>query len=211
MASSRLKTNIASFHPPTTHPPTSQLFRPSYAVPSPCHCESSTYSGQKCAAPLNLLIRLSPSSSHAQITTRVARRRVARATAVAIIPIPQSPDASQPTIEWYVFCNVKQQTTHSSTRLLGATDQNTADYRYEDAFRVAATLLAYTPNAAAGHEARDVGNSNHARHPTGMPERRQKLSDLVAHFALATRRRIARMGVLQKWTFPARFDFTTRP
>ncbi|PCH37994.1 hypothetical protein WOLCODRAFT_161212 [Wolfiporia cocos MD-104 SS10] len=85
---------------------------------------------------------------------------------------------------------------------------NTVDYRYEDAFRIAATLLAYTPNAVAGHQVRDLENVDRALHPADQPKRRQRLSNLIVDFALAARRKIARLGALQKWAFPARIDLT---
>ncbi|PCH44270.1 hypothetical protein WOLCODRAFT_26648 [Wolfiporia cocos MD-104 SS10] len=91
-------------------------------------------------------------------------------------------------------------------RQSGNDPMNTVDHRYEDALRIATALLAYTPNAVANHEARDMDG---VRRPTDRPKRRHKFSGLIVDLALAARRRIARMGTLQKWTFSARFDLAS--
>ncbi|PCH44256.1 hypothetical protein WOLCODRAFT_154284 [Wolfiporia cocos MD-104 SS10] len=96
-----------------------------------------------------------------------------------------------------------------SRRQPGNDPMNTVDHRYEDALRIATVLLAYTPNAVANHEARDVEDMDGVRHPTDRPKRRHKFSGLIVDLALAARRRIARMGTLQKWTLPARLDLTS--
>ncbi|PCH44203.1 hypothetical protein WOLCODRAFT_138827 [Wolfiporia cocos MD-104 SS10] len=190
MASSRLKTNIASFltYPPPTHyPPTN-----SPAFPPVIRCSIS----------LSLRI-LHIQRSKMRGTSEPAYPSFSLVLSCADNDTRRPPSCREGHRRRYHPYSSKPRRQPANNRM------NMADYRYEDAFRVAATLLAYTPNAAAGHEAQDVGNLNHAPHPTDMPKRRQKLSDLIAHFALTTRRRIARMGVLQKWTFPARFDFTS--
>ncbi|PCH37142.1 hypothetical protein WOLCODRAFT_140730 [Wolfiporia cocos MD-104 SS10] len=92
-------------------------------------------------------------------------------------------------------------------------NQNTADYRYEDALRIATSLLAYTPNAVAGRNAQNPQNLDRAHHPAGhpidKPKRRHRLSDLIVDLALAARRRLARTGALQKLAFPVWFDLTS--
>ncbi|PCH37135.1 hypothetical protein WOLCODRAFT_28935, partial [Wolfiporia cocos MD-104 SS10] len=106
MAGSRLKTNIAllsstTHDPPTTHPPSPQLLHSPDVVQSRrCSISPSSQTTQvqrsKCAVQSSPLIRPLPSSSRAQITTRLARHRVVRATDVAIIPIPPNPAGSPP-------------------------------------------------------------------------------------------------------------------
>ncbi|PCH37966.1 hypothetical protein WOLCODRAFT_161193 [Wolfiporia cocos MD-104 SS10] len=85
---------------------------------------------------------------------------------------------------------------------------NTVDYRYEDAFNVAASLLESPPDIIRAGEAGDLENLDRALHygTELRPKALQRLTTLIVDLALAVRRRLAGMRSVKKLASTSKFD-----